>query len=602
MRQQPQVEEKGPEWPSGASGADRSPDDGGLPALKVPPPPEVLPGKGPIGELLVARGLATTGQISEALLQQTASGKRLGTLLVELGVVDERALAECLADQLGLPIVDLRRDEPEPEAVNLLAESLARSLTAIPIRLGDDRVEVAVEDPLDPSVIAEVFQAVAPRTVLFAVAAGSDIRRAIDTTYRALSGVESLVDAFQANEALRRVESATEVIAEDAPVVQVVNLLVTQGVRDRASDIHIEPHAGRVRIRFRIDGALHDVLAVPQGMGPALVSRLKILSGMNIVDRRRAQDGQMVVDVDGRPVDVRIATSPTIWGEKAALRLLDRNRTLHRLDGLGMSGETHHRFSAMLRTPYGMVICAGPTGSGKTTTLYATLMEINQSERNVMTIEDPVEYIFPSINQIQINEQAGLGFATGLRSILRQDPDVILVGEIRDAETARIAVEAALTGHFVLTSLHATDACSALQRFVDMGIEPFLISSTVNAVLSQRLVRRICEQCRVPYTPPVEELAFYEQAGGSAKIGGKFSRGEGCNFCAQTGYQERVGVFELLRVSDEMKRQLIASQSLETLRATAKREGMRSLLDGGVTLVDEDVTTISEIMRSIYIL
>ena len=602
-RQQSQAEATGPgrsekPGPTGTSDGATSHEH----PVASPSLPQVLPGKGLIGELLIAHGLVTSGQVSEALLQQATSGKRLGSLLVELGAVDERALAECLADQLGLPLIDLRQEEPEPEAVALLAEALARSMTALPVRIGDEDVQVAVADPLDLDVVAEVARAVAPRVVSFAVAAGSDIRRAVDTTYRALSGVESLVDAFQANEALRRVEAATEVVSEDAPVVQVVNLLVTQGVRDRASDIHIEPHAGRVRVRFRIDGALHDVLAVPHGMGPALVSRLKIMSGMNIVDRRRPQDGQMVVEVDGRPVDVRIATSPTIWGEKAALRLLDRNRTLHRLDALGMSGTTHERFSGMLRTPYGMVICAGPTGSGKTTTLYATLTEINQSERNVMTIEDPVEYIFPSINQIQINDAAGVSFASGLRSILRQDPDVILVGEIRDAETARIAVEAALTGHFVLSSLHATDSCSALQRFVDMGIEPFLISSTVNAVLSQRLVRRICDQCRVPYSPAVEEMAFYEQAGGREKLGGKFTRGDGCNFCSRTGYLERVGVFELLRVTDEVKRRLIAAEPLESLRAAARREGMQSLMDAGIVLIDADVTTISEIMRSVYVL
>ena len=571
----------------------------------------------------MAKGQLTPSQLAEALLQQPASGKRLGALLIELGMVDERTVAECLGEHLDLPVVDLRHDDPEPDAVSLLPEALARSLVAIGVRRADGHLEVAVADPLDPAVLTELAAAVPSLHVTLAVAAPSDIRRSIDTSYRALSGVESLVDAFQAAEALRKVETTREVVADDAPVVQVVNLLVTQGVRDRASDIHIEPHAGRVRVRFRIDGALHDVLALPEAMAPALVSRLKVMASMNIVDRRRPQDGQMVMEVDGRSIDIRIATSPTIWGEKAALRLLDRNRTLHRLDDLGMSGGTHERFSKMLRTPYGMVICAGPTGSGKTTTLYATLTEINQSERNVMTVEDPVEYIFPSINQIQINEAAGISFANGLRSILRQDPDVILVGEIRDAETARIAVEAALTGHFVLSSLHATDACSALQRFVDMGIEAFLISSTVNAVLAQRLVRRICDQCRVPYDPPIEELAFYEQAGGRAKLAGsaltqgdghgpdgrrltavppRFTHGQGCNFCARTGYQERVGVFELLRVSDEIKRLLITGASVDALRATARSEGMPSLLDAGIEMVDSDVTTIAEIMRSIYVL
>ena len=574
--------------------------------------PRPKPGKPMIGELMVDRGLLSATHVAEAVLQQRASGKRLGALLVELGVVDERALAECLGVQLGVPVVDLRNEEPEADAVALVPEALARSLVAIPLRILDGHLEIAVSDPLDLSVAEALAKAAGAVSVQVAIAPPTDIRRAIDTAYRALAGVESLVDAFQANEAVRRIETVTEAVADDAPVVQVVNLIVAQGVRDRASDIHIEPHAERVRVRFRIDGALHDVLALPEAMAPALVSRLKIMSGMNIVERRRPQDGQMVTNVDARSVDIRIATTPTIWGEKAALRLLDRSRTLHRLEDLGMSDATHARFSQLLKTPYGMVICAGPTGSGKTTTLYATLSEIQQSERNVMTVEDPVEYIFPAINQIQINDAAGVSFANGLRAILRQDPDVILVGEIRDAETARIAVEAALTGHFVLSSLHATDASSALQRFIDMGIEPFLISSTVNAVVSQRLARRICDQCREPYDPPVEELAFYEQAGGEMHLQGaasngrvhpgRFSIGRGCNFCSRTGYRERVGVFELMRATDEIKRLLIAGATVEALRATARSEGMESLLDAGVAMIDTGVTTISEIMRSVYVL
>lgn len=572
------------------------------PVPPLPPPPARSSGTGPpLGERLVALGLVTPAQVAEALLQQPTSGKRLGVLLVELGMVFERAVTECLAQQLDVPMVDLRHVDPDPEVVGRLQEALARSLTAIALREVDGRIEVAVADPLDPAVASEIVTAAAPLPVSLVLAPPSDIRRAIDNSYRALSGVESLVEAFQAAESLRQVEVAARVVSDDAPVVHLVDIIVTQGVRDRASDIHIEPQSDRLRIRFRIDGALHDVLALPAAMGPALVSRIKILANMNIVERRRPQDGQLVKDVDGRPLDVRIATSPTIWGEKAVLRLLDRSRTLYRLEELGMPAPVYEQFSRILRTPYGMLICAGPTGSGKTTTLYGTLGEMNQAERNITTIEDPVEYVFSSINQIQINEQAGITFAAGLRAILRQDPDIILVGEIRDAETARIAVESALTGHFVLSSIHGTDASSALQRFVEMGIEPFLIASTVNGVVSQRLLRRICDHCREPYEPSIEELAFYEASGGRVPARG-FSQGRGCNFCARTGFLERVGVFELLLMSNEIKKLLIGGASVEDLREAAVREGTRTLREGGVALVEDGTTTIGEIISSIYVL
>jgi type IV pilus assembly protein PilB len=314
-----------------------------------------------------------------------------------------------------------------------------------------------------------------------------------------LAGVGRHVDAFLAAEAIsvRTVEESAT--AEDAPVVQVVNLIVQQGARDRASDIHIEPQESRVRVRYRIDGALHDVLALPPNMGPSVISRIKVLAGMDIVERRKPQDGQLAIEVDGRPLDIRVATTTTIWGEKCVMRLLDKNRQLLRLDDLGMPEETHNRFSKLIRSPFGMVICAGPTGSGKTTTLYAALTEINNSERNIMTVEDPVEYVLPSINQIQIQDQAGVTFAGGLRGILRQDPDIILVGEMRDVETARIGIQSALTGHLVLTSLHGTDAAGALERFLDLGIEPFLVASSVVGVVGQRLVRRICRSCSTTY-------------------------------------------------------------------------------------------------------
>ena len=379
-----------------------------------------------------------------------------------------------------------------------------------------------------------------------------------------------------------------------------VGRILTQAMRDRASDVHIEPTETGLRVRYRIDGALKEVLTLPASMGVGLISRIKIMAGMNIVERRRPQDGQLRTDVDGREVDVRVSTLATIWGEKCVMRLLDRTRSVMRLADLGMPEDSTKTYSDFARAPFGMVLCAGPTGSGKTTTLYATLTEIADPSRNVMTIEDPVEYVFPSINQIQTNEQAGLTFATGLRSILRQDPDVILVGEIRDVETARIAVQSALTGHLVLSSLHATDSVSALHRFLDMGIESFLVASSVIGIVGQRLVRRICPSCQAAYTLTAEERTFYEESGGPEKS--EFVRGQGCNFCSGTGYLGRIGVYELLRITPEIKRLVVGWATQDELRRLAERQGMRSLREEAINLVAHDVTTVSEVIRSIYAL
>ena len=564
----------------------------------VAPVADVASGDVPrLGELLVESQLVSSSRLDEALLQQAASGKRLGELLVELGAIDDFDLARVLASRLDLPVADLRKDTPEDDAIALIPESLARAHVAIPVRKTEIGLQMAMADPQDDAAVQMLADA-AGTSVIRMVAPPSDIRRAIDKSYRALAGVGRHVDAFLAAEAItaRTVEESDA--GGDAPVVQVVNLIVTQGARDRASDIHIEPQETRVRVRYRIDGALHDVLALPANMGPSVVSRIKVLAGMDIVERRKPQDGQMAVEVDGRPLDIRVATTTTIWGEKCVMRLLDKNRSLFRLGDLGMPDETHDKFSRLIRAPFGMVICSGPTGSGKTTTLYAALAEINNSERNIMTVEDPVEYVLPSINQIQIQDQSGMTFAGGLRGILRQDPDIILVGEMRDVETARIGIQSALTGHLVLTSLHGTDAAGALERFLDLGIEPFLVASSVVGIVGQRLVRRICRYCSVPYRPSDEELEFYQRAGGPAKE--EFWRGEGCNFCFRTGFEDRVGVYELLTVTEPM-RQLIARKARhDEIQELAIAEGMRTLRDGGIQLVADDATTISEVLRNIY--
>lgn len=398
----------------------------------------------------------------------------------------------------------------------------------------------------------------------------------------------------------RAVEAAIASGDDDGPVVQMVTSLVSQGLRDRASDIHIEPLNDVLRVRYRVDGNLVEAQKLPLLLHSSLVSRLKIMAGMNIVERRRPQDGQFSTTVDGRDVDVRVATVSTVFGEKLVMRLLDKRRSMIGLDELGMPRDTHETFSQMVRSPFGMVICAGPTGAGKTTTLYASLMEINDIGKNVTTIEDPVEYVFPGINQVQTNEQAGLTFATGLRALLRQDPDVILVGEIRDADTARIAVQSALTGHFVLSSLHGTDAAAALHRLLDMGIEAFLIASSVMGVIGQRLLRRICDSCKSCYEPDAEELALYRlHLPESTKT--LFFRGAGCNECSQTGYRDRIGVYELLKLSPAIRQLIVDHATTERVRQTAIDEGMRPMIAEAINLVEDDITTVAEVIRTLYV-
>jgi type IV pilus assembly protein PilB len=553
-----------------------------------------------LGELLLERSLVNDGQLAQGLLEQAASGGRLGTALVKLGLLDERDLARVLAEQQGLPLVDLRNDVPDPEALSALSESVARSLHAVPIRKTSEGLLIAVADSEEHDA-RHVLQQAVEGPIVLVIAPRSDIERTVNNSYRALSAVEGHIRHFQAGVSALRAADAqlTDELNEGAPVVKVFDLLLLQAVRDRASDIHIEPLGDEIRVRYRIDGALHEVSRLPASMGPAMISRIKIMAGMNIVERRRAQDGQIETTADGHPLDVRVSTTATVHGEKCVLRLLDKKQSLKGMSDLGMPADSYEQFRELARHPYGMVVVAGPTGSGKTTTLYATLNEMNSSERNLMTIEDPVEYVFPTINQIQIHELAGVTFANGLRSILRQDPDVILVGEMRDVETSHIAVQAALTGHFVLSSLHSTDASSAVHRFLDMGIEGFLIASSLLGVVAQRLVRRICRHCTVPYEPSVDELAFFERATGRVKD--TFVHGAGCNFCSHTGFEKRIGVFELLTVTEQMRELIVSNATHQTVREQAIRDGMRPMREEALRLVEEDVTTIAEILRGVYL-
>ena len=555
---------------------------------------------GRLGEALVELEMIDQDQLRLALDKQQETRERLGAVLIEMGAVTLEQVTQALAKQWGLKVVDLNRAVLDPQAGTAVPEELARELQAVPLARAGGRISVAVSDPARPG----IFQELAGQTeqaLSFVLATEDEVTSAIDRAYQASSTVSDAVRIFEARVSERTTTTTASVeVDASAPIVQVVNTILTQAVRDRASDVHIEPMGDRVRVRNRIDGALHEVMSLPQSMAQALVSRIKIMADMNIVERRRPQDGQIETVVDGSELDIRVSTTSVQYGEKTVLRILDKARALYDLSTLGMPPDTAAQYADIIRSPYGMVVCAGPTGSGKTTTLYASLMAINSDEINVMTVEDPVEYTFPNINQISIQEQAGVTFAAGLRSILRQDPDAILVGEIRDVETARIAIQAALTGHFVLSTIHATDATSALHRFLDMGIESFLLASSMLAVVGQRLIRRNCVECLEPYDPPTEDLAFYERAGGKPKD--QFLKGHGCAVCSDTGYIGRIGVYEVLSVTNEMRDLVVRNAPVDEIRKLAIDQGMVPLRDQALRLVADDVTTIAEVMRTIYIL
>jgi type IV pilus assembly protein PilB len=554
-----------------------------------------------LGELLILDGAASPAQVKNALRQQRRDRRPLGELLVRLGVPSERVMT-VLAQQLGLAPVDLDAVVIQPDAIDSLTAGFAREHEIVPYRIDDQgALYVASTRPGDSALAARVLEA-AGRAVWLELADAGAIQRALDRHYTVLGAVTDQAERAILDATVTTPNVATLAgLSADAPVVQIVDLILTQGLRDRVSDIHIEPQADRLRIRFRVDGALIDVQSLPTQLGGPVASRLKIMADMDIVDRHRAQDGQTTMTVDGRIVDIRIATTETIWGEKVVLRLLDRSRSLLPLADLGLRDEEHQRLQRLITSPYGLFIVSGPTGAGKTTTLYAGLNELDRMTRNITTIEDPVEYQFDNINQIQINRLAGMTFANGLRAILRQDPDVILVGEIRDIETAQIAVQSALTGHLVMASLHAADAVGALYRFLDMGLESYLVASAVIGVVAQRLVRINCTSCSTLVEARADELEFYRGIRGG-RTGVKQMSGSGCRRCNNTGFYERKGVFECLAIDDEIRELIVDRVHQTQLRQAARAKGMRTLQDAVCDLIDEGQTTIAEAMRTVYVI
>ncbi len=549
-----------------------------------------------LGKLLADHSLVEDSAIEAILWSQPE--ERIGQELVKAGLLTELQVTEALAEQFGTVAVDLTRVVLDKEAAEQLPADRARALNSLPIgQMADGTVVVAIADPTNTAALIEVAEAIG-RPVEFVLAHPHTLEPALESLYSAFGQTATVVEAFGLIEdgAEERL-SASAPVDDNAPAVQIVNLMLAEGIRLRASDIHIEPQAEDLRVRFRVDGTLLDSKRFPANIAGPVISRIKVLADMNIIERRRPQDGQFTFQVDDATIDVRVATTLTIHGERVALRLLETSRTLLTLNELGMPHDLAVTFERLVRSPLGMLLCSGPTGSGKTTTLYSALGLLNDSGRNLMTIEDPVEYVMPGVNQHQINEAAEITFAAGLKALLRQDPDVILVGEIRDSETARIAVQSALTGHFVLSSLHAVDSTAALHRLLDMGLEPFLISTAVSGVVGQRLIRQICTHCATTYTPPAEHREIFERVTGTTK--GEWIQGTGCNLCSGTGFRGRIGVYEVMVATPRMKTLIGQRASHEELRGTAISQGMKPMFAQAMSLVNESVTTVGEALRTI---
>ncbi len=532
-------------------------------------------------EALVDRELLSADQAAEVL-----------TLSTQIGSTVNEALARVMPQigpvaGLSYPYVDLNETELDPEAAAAVPEGLARRHGTLPLGFDGDRLMVAVADPTNVIALDDL------RTV-----SGRELRLYLAEQQAIHDGWVRLANLDRATESLLEEAAPDEEDdvefdpAQDAPIVRAINQIIAQAVQQRASDLHIEPQERDVRVRFRMDGVLHDIMRIPRSLHAGVTSRLKIMADLNIAERRIPQDGRMSIVVEGNPVDLRIATVPSVWGEEVILRILDRSSGLLTLTNLGFLDDTLARYENAFRKPHGAILVVGPTGSGKSTTLYSTLSVVNEVSRKIITIEDPVEQRLNGVSQIHVNPKAGLSFATALRSILRSDPDVVMVGEIRDAETARIAIEAAMTGHLVFSTLHTNDAPSAVTRLVEMGVEPFLVASAVQCVLAQRLARKLCERCKEAYTPTSQVL---EDVG--IEDVDVLYRPVGCNQCSGTGYRGRVALLELMLASEEIERLTVERRSADDVRKVAIEQGMRSLRDDGIIKARAGVTSLEEVLR-----
>ncbi|KIL42465.1 type II secretion system protein E [Gordoniibacillus kamchatkensis] len=543
-----------------------------------------------IGDLLVEAGLITDEQLQISLKEQREYGMRLGDVLIARGFITEQQLIETLSLQLGIPHIQLYRHKIDTKVVNIVSEHLAERHQVLPVRTEGNKLVVAMADPLDYFAIDELRMNTGYR-IEPVIASKDELLRAIKRHYSLQESVAQIMENLQAKEWAEPLDEPEE---EDSPVVKTVNQIILQAVHMGASDIHIDPQEDGLSIRYRVDGMMRTERSLPLHMQSVIVARIKIMGNLNVAERRLPQDGRVQMDIEFRRVDIRISTLPTIHGEKVVMRILDLGNSLTEIEKLGFSESNLQKFVKGISRPHGVVLITGPTGSGKTTTLYSALSRLNSDEVNIITVEDPVEYQLSGINQVQVNAATDLTFAKGLRAILRQDPNIVMVGEIRDSETAEIAVRAAMTGHLVLSTLHTNSAVNALTRLIDMGVEPFLVSSSVHCIVAQRLVRKVCPHCACDDSPTIEEQTLLRAHGIEA---GTLRKGNGCRECGRSGYKGRLAIHEVLLVDDVLRSMILQKRPDNEYLHHALRKGMVPILKDGLEKAAAGLTTLSEIFR-----
>ena len=558
-----------------------------------------------LGDLLVEHGFITPAQLADALAEQRQSGARLGSILVKSGYITERNLIEVLEFQLGIPHVVLSKRRIEPEIIVMVPEAVARKYKVFPVDRSSDRLILGMIDPTDVFAVDELRMSLGME-IQPVIVTEADLNQAFDRYYGLKGSVAEVFKDLDVELEETKEDSQYDDLeaAEEAPIVKLVNLIISQAVRERASDIHLEPTEEELLVRYRVDGILKRVMVSPKNTQPAIISRIKIISGMNIAEKRVPQDGRIQLRVEGVTLDLRVSAVPTIFGEKIVMRLLYKTNIMAKVEKLGFLPVMLEKFHAIYHQPHGIILVTGPTGSGKSTTLSAVLNELNQPDVNILTVEDPVEYQIPGVNQVQVNNKAGLSFATALRSFLRQDPDIIMVGEIRDRETAEIATQAALTGHLVLSTLHTNDAPGSVTRLIDMGIEPFLVASTVAGILAQRLVRAICPECKTAYRLQPEDPYYKIVAASLPDFQPEqqlFYKGAGCPQCNQTGYARRTAIHEVLAINQELRTAISRNLPAVALKEIALRNGMITLFQDGLVKALEGRTSLDEVVRAAYI-
>jgi len=543
-----------------------------------------------IGEILIERGLITQSELNEALSEQRNSGAKLGEILVKRGWLSREELERGLALQTGISTFNLSGYIIEPEVVKLIPEEFARKYKLMPVFVIENTLTVAMFDPTNVFIIDEI-QRMTKLNIEPVVAEDLEIRKVQDQYYGPTGSLNDIIASIDKGKL-----ADAEKLGEEAPIIKIVNYLIIQAVQAKASDIHIEPEEKALNVRYRIDGMLNRQPSLPRDLAAAITSRFKIMAGLDIAEKRLPQDGRIIMKVGNKDIDFRVSTCPTLHGENVVLRILDKSGLVLGLESLGFPPKTLALFKEILVSPYGIILVTGPTGSGKTTTLYSALQILNKEDINIMTVEDPVEYQFPGMRQVHVNPLAGLTFASALRSFLRQDPDIIMVGEIRDLETAEIAVQAALTGHLVFSTLHTNDSPSAFTRLMNMGVEPFLISSSLLGVLAQRLLRKVCEKCKELYAPSdnlLRDIGFEDKIGQNIK----FSKGKGCKVCGESGYKGRTGIYEMLKVTPEIQEAILKKSSADDIRNIAVEQGMITLRKAALEKLLLGVTTPEEVIR-----